>query len=172
MYHLFTIEKNGRGCMNKIIIQDTREHINAIGKINKQFEDSGHKVIRSKMVVGDYQFLDNPYFVIDRKQNLQELCGNVCQQHKRFKAELQRANELGIKICILVEHGGNIKCLEDVKNWYNPRLKNSPKAINGERLFKILNTMSAVYNVDFKFCKKCETGIEIIRLLKENCENE
>ena len=152
----------------KVIIQDTREKQNAIGKINRQFEEAGYKVVRSKLIVGDYQFLDNPHFVVDRKQDLQELCGNVCQQHQRFKAELKRANDLGIKVCVLVEHGSNISCLEDVKTWVNPRLKSSPKATKGETLFKILQTLSWNYDVDFKFCNKGETGLKIIELL-ERC---
>ncbi len=150
------------------ILIDTREKPNAIGKIIKQFEENNIKYARSKLFVGDYMSLANARFVIDRKQDLQELCGNVCQQHQRFKAELQRANELGIKVCILVEHGGNISCLEDVKGWINPRLKKSPKATKGETLYKILDTLSWNYNVDFEFCKKGETGLKIIELLKKN----
>lgn len=150
------------------IIIDTREKPQAIGKILKQFDDNEIKYARSKLFVGDYMSLTNARYVIDRKQNLQELCGNVCQQHKRFKAELQRANELGIKVCVLIEHGGNIKTLDDVKKWFNPRLKNNPKAIKGETLFKILSTLSWNYDVEFQFCKKGETGLKIIELLKEN----
>lgn len=119
----------------------------------------------SKLPVGDYQSLDNPRLVIDRKQNLSELCGNVCQQHKRFRAELQRANEYGIKLIVLVEHGKGIKCLQDVIGWKNPRLKKSPMAVSGERLYKILSAMSSKYNVDFLFCNKAETGSKIIELL-------
>ena len=150
------------------ILIDTREKPNAIGKIIRQFEENDIKYARSKLFVGDYMSLANARFVIDRKQDLQELCGNVCQQHQRFKAELQRANELGIKVCILIEHGGNITCLEDVKSWNNPRLKKSPKATKGETLYKILDTLSWNYNVDFEFCKKGETGLKIIELLKRN----
>ena len=67
--------------------------------------------------------LDNPRLVIDRKQNLSELCGNVCQQHKRFVAELIRANQYGIKIVILCEHGGSVRSIDDVMRWKNPRIK-------------------------------------------------
>ena len=150
------------------ILIDTREKPQAIGKIITQFEENHINYARSKLFVGDYMSLANARYVIDRKQDLQELCGNVCQQHRRFKAELQRANELGIKICILCEHGGNIKTLEDVRYWNNPRLKTSPKATKGETLYKILNTLSWNYDVDFVFCKKGETGLKIIELLKEN----
>lgn len=64
---------------------DTREKQRAIRKIIKTFDDNGVKHFSSKLLVGDYMSLDNPRLIIDRKQNLQELCGNVCQQHERFK---------------------------------------------------------------------------------------
>lgn len=66
---------------------DTREKQRAIRKILKTFDDNGVKHFSSKLLVGDYMSLDNPRLIIDRKQNLQELCGNVCQQHERFKRE-------------------------------------------------------------------------------------
>lgn len=150
----------------KTIIQDTREKPQAIGKINKQLEANGYEIIRSKLYVGDYQFLDNPFLVVDRKQNLQELIGNVCQQHQRFKNELKRAMDHNIKVVVLVEHGSGINCLEDIKDWVNPRLKNSPKATKGENLYKILKTLSWNYQVEFQFCTKGETGLRIIEILE------
>lgn len=69
---------------------DTREKQRAIRKIIKTFDDNGVKHFSSKLLVGDYMSLDNPRLIIDRKQNLQELCGNVCQQHERFKRDTVR----------------------------------------------------------------------------------
>lgn len=100
---------------------DSREKAKAIQKILTEFDKQEIKYFTSKLYVGDYQSLDNARLVIDRKQNLSELCGNVCQQHKRFKDELMRAQEMGIKLIILCEHGGKIKSLEDVSDWKNPR---------------------------------------------------
>jgi endonuclease/exonuclease/phosphatase family metal-dependent hydrolase len=77
---------------------DSREHQHAIQDILTEFNKQGVKHYTSKLFVGDYMSLDNPRLVIDRKQNLHELCGNVCQQHERFRAEMQRAKENGIKI--------------------------------------------------------------------------
>lgn len=146
---------------------DSREKAHAIQKILATFDQCGIKWFVSKLPVGDYQSLDNARLVIDRKQNLSELCLNVCQQHKRFRAELERANELGIKLVVLVEHGRGIKTLKDVVDWQNPRLKVSPMAVSGERLYKILSAMSEKYHVEFKFCNKHETGTKIIELLGE-----
>ena len=69
--------------------------------------------MKSKCVVGDYVNLENPMVVIDRKKDLQEVAGNVCQQHERFIRELELAKELGYKMIVLVEEPTMI-CLEDV----------------------------------------------------------
>ena len=81
---------------------DTREHASEWNRIQKQFDELGIQYVRSKLYVGDYMSLDNARLVIDRKKDLQELCGNVCQQHERFKKELIRAMQAGIQIIFLV----------------------------------------------------------------------
>ena len=147
---------------------DTREHSGQIERIEQQFDALGVKHFRSKLWVGDYQSLDNPRLVVDRKKDLQELAGNVCQQHERFRAELVRAQEAGIQIVILCEHGGAVKSLEDVYFWENPRRRTSPGAISGQRLFKVLNTMHEKYGVRFEFCDKRQTGRRIVEILTDD----
>ena len=139
---------------------DTREKQRAIRKIIKTFDENGVKHFSSKLLVGDYMSLDNPRLIIDRKQNLQELCGNVCQQHERFKKEL----------------------LKDVWFWQNPRKHEvrwrmvngkrekyvvSAKAVDGKQLYKSMCTIRDRYNVRFEFCEKKDTGKEIVRILSE-----
>lgn len=153
-----------------VIEVDTREKPKAIQTILKQFEEAGVTVIRSKLWVADYRLLDNPYLVIDRKQSLSELCNNVVQDHARFRSELIRAQEVGISVVVLVEHGGGIKSLEDVPNWVNPRLKVSPLAVSGERLYKILKAMEYTYKVRFDFCDKRQTGKRILEILTEGAK--
>ena len=125
----------------------------------------GCKTIVSKLYVGDYQSLDNPRLVIDRKKDLQEICGNVTQQHERFQRELLRAQEAEIQLIILIEHGDDIQSLEDVYFWDNPRLSKSPKATTGKSLYRSLCTIRDRYNVRFEFCTKRETGQKIMELL-------
>ncbi|MBQ7654520.1 MAG: ERCC4 domain-containing protein [Clostridia bacterium] len=152
-----------------MIIQiDTREKQKAIAKILSYFDQNGVKHYSSKLFVGDYMNMDNPKLIVDRKQNLLELCSNVCQDHKRFITEIQKANEVGIKLIFLVEHGGCIKRLEDVDKWVNPRLKTSPLAVSGQRLFKILYSIRKKYGVEFEFCDKRNTGRRIVELLEEH----
>lgn len=146
---------------------DSREKTKAIKKILATFDESDVQYFVSKLPVGDYMSLDNARLSVDRKQNLSELCSNVCQQHERFRTELEKANKYGIKLVILCEHGGKVKTLQDVLNWKNPRLKESPLAVSGERLYRILSTMSKKYGVDILFCDKRNTGKEIIRILTD-----
>ena len=87
---------------------DSREKQKAIQKILKEFDTQGINYFSSKLLVGDYMNLDNPRLIIDRKQNLSEICSNVTQQHERFKAELIRANQANIDLVFLIEHGGKI----------------------------------------------------------------
>ena len=152
--------------MVKTVIQiDSREKARAIQKIIADFDKQGITHFVSKLPCGDYMSLDNARFCIDRKQNLFELCGNVCQQHERFINELKRANALGIKLVFLVEHSRGIKTLEDVQKWKNPRLKESQYAVSGEKLYKTLFTLERKYNTKFYFCDKSNTGKRIIELL-------
>lgn len=136
----------------------------------------------SKLYVGDYMSIDNARLCIDRKKDLQELCGNVTQQHERFIEEFKRAQKAGIKLIILVEHGNGITCLEDVFFWSNPRrvdhkwrqvngrpqyvyIPEHKRALSGERLYKMLVTIRDKYGVSFEFCDRSETGQRIINLL-------
>lgn len=166
---------------------DSREKARAIRKIIKAFDDAGVKHFSSKLLVGDYMSLDNPRLIIDRKQNLQELCGNVCQQHERFKRELLKAMDAGIQLVILVEHGPEIKCIEDVYFWQNPRKHEirwrvvdgkrekyvvSAKAVDGNQLYKSLCTIRDRYHVRFEFCEKKYTGKEIIRILGDGVNDK
>lgn len=149
-----------------MVIQiDSREKSKAITKIISEFDKQGILHPVSKLYVGDYMNYDNPRMIVDRKQNLTELCQNVCQDHERFRRELINANENGIKLIILCEHGQGIETLEDVIFWKNPRLKKSPKATTGKTLYNILSTIERKYNVDFEFCEKSQTGKRIIELL-------
>ena len=168
------------------VICDTREHKTEWNRISKQFDELGISYDRSKLYVGDYQDITNSLFVIDRKKDLQEICGNVCQQHERFQKELVRAREAGVHIVILCEHGPDIKSLEDVKAWQNPRRQprlawvdgrrqrviDSPKALTGEQLYKTLSTIRDRYDIEFEFCTKEETGKRIVEILTRGKDHD
>lgn len=163
-----------------MIIQiDSREKARAIKNIVAEFDRQGITHPVSKLMVGDYMNYDNPRLIIDRKQNLSELCSNVCQDHDRFRRELILAQKNEIQLVFLVEHGKGIENLKDVIWWDNPRrfkrIKNKSgiwedvetKAMQGEVLYKILCTQERKYGCRFLFCDKKDTGKEIIRILRD-----
>ena len=161
------------------IVIDSREKQKAIAKIIAEFDRHGIKHFSSKLLVGDYMSFDNPRVIVDRKQNLSEICSNVCQDHDRFRRELTRAQEAGIKIIILIEHGKDITCLEDISVWENTRgmvrkkvdgkgQTIKTKATTGETLYKILTTLQEKYGCEFQFCTKEETGKRILEILSND----
>ena len=160
-----------------IIQVDSREKSRAIQKIIEEFDRQGIKHPVSKLMVGDYMNYDNPRVIVDRKQNLTEICSNVCQDHERFRRELILAKENGIQLIILCEHGKDIQSLEDVIFWKNPRSEKRKKidgkwqtvqtnAMKGDVLYKILTTLEEKYGVRFEFCDKEETGKRIVEMLE------
>lgn len=155
-----------------VFIHDTRDKIAKHRNVDEYLITQGHKVVRSKLFVGDVSLLNDQSTSIDLKRNLAEVAVNVGQDHARFKRELERAQEYGIHLIFLVEHGGTVKSLEDVRNWNNPRLKEHPLALSGERLYKIMLTMQNKYGIEWLFCDKRCTGKRIIELLSEASESQ
>ena len=153
------------------IVVDTREKPRAIVRIMKTFEAEGVEVVRRALPFGDYCDPDRPGIVIDRKQNLLEVACNLVQDRSRFLREVDRANRAGARLIILVEHSNRIRTLEDVIGWNNPRLKVSPLAVDGPRLFRIMHAMGNRYGFEWAFCDKIHTGRRIIELL-ESDEND
>lgn len=151
-----------------VIIVDTREKPRAIVRILAEFEKQGVTVIRRALNFADYFNPDAPGRIIDRKQNLLEVAGNVVQQRARFLREVERCNRAGCHMIVLIEHSPQIRTLEDVIRWKNPRLKVSPLAVSGERLFRIMKAMEIRYGIEWLFCGKAQTGKKIIELLRSD----
>lgn len=150
------------------IIVDTREKPHAIRSILAYFLRCGLTIERKALPEGDYMLSLDAGYVIDRKQNLAEVCSNLTWERGRFLRELQRAKDKRKKLCILVENCPGIKTLEDVKEWVNPRQRDSPKGIAGPHLYKMMLVLQMKYGVEWRFCSGFDTGAVILRLLQEN----
>ena len=148
----------------RTIIVDTRQKPEKTSYISEQLESLGYRTARSKLFVGDYQFADAGNMVVDTKQDMTEIEGNLIQSHERFRNECIRAQEAGISLVILVQDP-YIKSVADVFSWYNPRKRFSPKAVSGRQLGKMMISMEQKYGVKFEFCTKTEVGQRIIELL-------
>lgn len=147
-----------------MLIEDTRNKPLKNAHIVKQLNELGHKVMRSKLLVGDYSWSTNQSICIDTKQDLSELCSNVIQDHERFRNECIRAQEAGIQLIVLVADD-TIKDLSGVFAWKNPRRFYSKRATTGRQLGKILYSMRDKYNVQFEFTTTDNIGKRIIELL-------
>lgn len=153
----------------KLILEDTRNKPEKNAYIRKQLEKLGFQVARCRLYTGDYTWATDQKICIDTKQDLQEVCGNVTQQHERFKAECERAKMAGIKLVILVKES-SIKSLDEVPKWYNWRLKFSPRATTGKQLWKIMSTMTKNYGVEWRFATQSNMGKAIVEILEESNE--
>lgn len=171
-----------------ILLEDTRNQAGKHDKKNEYFLRNEIEVRRTKLYVGDYTLPTDQSVCIDTKKDIQELIGDICgKSHERFRNELIRAQESNIKLIILTEDDGGycdrkktiynrpVTCIKDLFSWKNPRLfifqggkQKYPKATKGQTLAKCLITLQEKYGCEFAFCKKEDSGAEIIRLLGLN----
>lgn len=145
-----------------LIIVDTREKGHK--KILEHFAEVGQDYIISKLDAGDYVLFKNYTTIIDKKDGLLELAGNLCHtaEHQRINREIERAKELGCQNFIFLIQDNKIKTAEDIKNWSSPHTK-----VRGETLLKIMNTMKQRYSVRFIIVPKQKMGATIINLLNK-----
>lgn len=146
--------------MNNLIIVDTREKGHKA--ILKYFDSVGQDYIISKLDAGDYMIYKDYTTIIDKKDGLLELTGNLCHtaEHERVKREIAKARELGCVNFIFLIQDSKIKTIEDIKNWSSPHTK-----VKGSILLKVMATMSKKYGVKFIIVPKKEMGAKIIKLL-------
>ena len=167
------------------IIEDTINKEGLHDRKREYFEEHGIKVVRSKLPAADYALLTDMSRVIDTKRNLQELVGNLIQDHERFRREADFCKDNGIELIVLVEEFGMTR-LEDVLRWKNPRLtrykkiqwmhqhgkwasvplKGKPPTSN-ETLYKIMKSFGEAHNVRWEFCSAKDAGAKVIELLTE-----
>lgn len=141
-----------------MILVDSREKKNQ--HILDYFATNGISYTVQKLSTGDYMDTDRPHLTIDRKQNLEELSGNICTADNRFWREVRRSHEEGLRMIVLIEHGGRIRSMNDVPEW-----KSKFTRVTGQRLFQQMLRIHMAYGVEFLFCDKNETGRRIRELL-------
>lgn len=165
----------------KVIQSDSRQKRKCHEAKEKYFAEQGIKVINSKMVCGDYCLPTNQSVVIDTKANITELYGNLIQDHERFRNECILAQELGMKLIVLVENKDGITMAAELTKWKNPQyfrywkakkkadktgVKPPKPPASNIQLIKIMHSMNRDYGVEFRFCKPEEAGEIIIEILE------
>lgn len=149
-----------------VIVEDSRNQIGKHKNINAYLESVGVRVLRSKMIVGDYTLPADQRICIDTKKDMVEVSQNIFQGHKRFKAECQLAKDCGIHLVVLIEDN-TVANWDELLKWTNPQPNRSALTPNGERCYKVMKAMEYSYGVEFQFCKKNDTGKRILQILTE-----
>ncbi len=102
-----------------------------------------------KLDYGDYQLKDLPkLIVIERKQNMVELAGNLGKGRDRFERELTRMRICKFKFVIVEDYYSSI--------WNNLYGKMNPNA-----MFESIIALELKYDTRFKFVGKREMGHKI-----------
>lgn len=84
---------------------------------------------------------------IERKRNLDELCGNMTADRDRFEREFLRAKAHGLKIFLIVENG----------TWSDVFLGNYRSKLSSKSLTGSILSWLARFDVTLIFCKPEET---------------
>lgn len=157
--------------MSKLLIVDSREKPKAIQGILRTFDESGIQYETSKLLFGDYMDYSRPNLVIDRKQNIAELAKNCTVEAQRFRNELERAQKANSRLVILVEQNRykdrdewvKVEQISDLIMWSGPHT-----TIRGEKVFRVLSSWMAKYDLRVEFCDKRVTGKKIIEILYQD----
>lgn len=128
-----------------VIIEDMGQKVGLHEIKNEYWKSQGVKVLRFPLPTGDYclmndkiqnvlnrkrtrnldvkkmDFLGCYKVSVDTKQDLAELYSNLVQSHERFRDELILAQNNDIKLYILIENKNNVRKIEDLATWDNPR---------------------------------------------------
>lgn len=160
--------------MDITLLCDTRQKVGKHDKKHEFFSANGIRVIRTKLLCGDYTLPKDQSISVDTKKDCVELYGDLIQDHERFRNECILAKECGIRLVILVENELGFTKPEDIMQWKNPQMfrwwksgkKGKPPAPN-LTLLKIMHSMTAKYGCEFRFCNSTVAGREIINILTE-----
>ena len=149
-----------------VIVEDSRNQIGKHKNINAYLKSVGLRVIRSKLIVGDYVIANRQDTSIDTKKDMVEVSQDIFQDHKRFRAECELAKDCEIRLVVLIEDN-SVGSYDELLKWVNPQPNRSTLTPNGERCYKVMKAMEYSYGVEFQFCKKKDTGKRILQILTE-----
>ena len=132
------------------IICDTREQDR---HVSEYFEKNKIPTITRKLDTGDYSCqLEGVSFereiVVERKHNLDEICGNFTTERERFEREFIRAKAYGTKVHLIIENA----------SWSDVFLGNYRSKLPSKSLVGSLLSWMVRFNVSVTFCKPNETA--------------
>lgn len=121
--------------------------------MTKYFDKAKIPYMTRKLDTGDYSAqLDGQTFerdvVVERKHNLDEICGNFTADRERFEREFIRAKAYGTKVFLIIENA----------TWTDVFLGNYRSKIQPKSLIASLLSWMVRFNITVLFCKPEETG--------------
>ena len=133
------------------IICDSREQVNA--HVTRYFDKQKISHISRKLDTGDYSACVGALtlekdIVIERKHNLDEICGNFTAERERFEREFLRAKAYGTKVILIIENA----------TWTDIFLGNYRSKVKPQSLLGSLFAWMVRYNITVLFSKPEETG--------------
>ena len=135
---------------NLTIICDTREQDT---HVQKYFDSKKVPTITRKLDTGDYscQLGEQSFerdIVVERKRNLDEICGNFTAERERFEREFLRAKAYGTKVILIVENA----------SWSDIFIGNYRSKLSSKSLTGSILTWLARFDVSIVFCKPEESA--------------
>lgn len=160
------------------IFEDTRQQAGRHRLKNEWWAAHGVEVVRRKLDAGDYG-REGSNVLVDTKQGVQELAGNVGREHARFVRELDRARVAGCRLYILVEERPEYADRSRLATWRSSvclRCRRCDplaskcrarrfKPLNGPQLAKIVARLEERHGCRFMFCDRRDTARIVCELL-------
>lgn len=132
------------------IICDTREQDR---HVSEWLEKNKIPIITRKLDTGDYscQLGEQSFerdIVVERKHNLDEICGNFTAERERFEREFMRAKAYGTKVYLIIENA----------TWADIFIGNYRSKLNSKSLFGSLLSWMVRFNITVLFCRPEESA--------------
>ena len=127
------------------IIADSREQVN--NHLTSYWDKKKVPYFTRKLDIGDYsaQLGDMTLekdVVIERKRNLDEICGNLTADRDRFEREFLRAKATGTKVFLIIENA----------SWTDVFLQNYRSKLSAKSLYASLLSWQIRFNITVIFC--------------------
>ena len=148
-----------------VLLEDVRNKPGKHKNIEAYCRQAGIEIVRTKLLVGDYQISNRGDISVDTKYGVPEIAMDVFQDHDRFRRECQMAQKCNIKLIFLIEETlpeGRLDLWQSpLDRNGKPRHKFDPKILR-----KAMYTMQEKYGCSFRFCDGRSTGKVLIEYLK------
>lgn len=140
------------------IIADSREQVN--NHLTDFWDKKNIGYFTRKLDIGDYSaqignMTLEKDIVIERKRNLDEICGNLTASRDRFEREFLRAKASGTKVFLIIENA----------TWTDIELQNYRSNLSPKSLMASLLSWQIRFNITIIFCEPKNTPRLIYYLL-------